>query len=125
MSSDHSQPVLVVEDDPIIAFDLETILRELACEDVVVFTDNSGAIKWLNGATPGVAILDFKLTAGDSLDTANLLAHRSVPTAFVTGYGDNLTLPATFSGCPVFDKPVAKTDIATWLRKVRSQRTGS
>jgi DNA-binding NtrC family response regulator len=111
--------VLVIEDDPIIAFDLETILNELASNDVVAFTDNRGAIDWLDRNTPAAAILDFKLTGDTSIETANLLANRSVPIAFVTGYGDGMPLPDRLSSARVFNKPVAKSDIAGWLEEIR------
>lgn len=111
--------VLVVEDDPIIAFDLETILKDLRCDDVVVFRDNSAAMEWLSGRTPRLAILDFKLEAETSLETAAALARRAVPTAFVTGYGERVPLPAVFADWPVFDKPVARNDLEAWVQSLR------
>jgi DNA-binding NtrC family response regulator len=118
MAGDANRVVLVVEDDPIIAFDLETILKELSCEAVVIFSDNRGAIQWLDGQSPHCAILDFKLTSENSLDTAHLLARRDIPTAFVTGYGAKVPLPDTLARCEIFNKPISKTDLEQWLARV-------
>ena len=120
MAGDANRVVLVVEDDPIIAFDLETILKELACDTVVIFSDNRGAIDWLDDKTPHCAILDFKLTSENSLDTAHLLARRDIPTAFVTGYGDKVPLPDALTGCEIFNKPISKTDLEEWLARVNA-----
>jgi CheY-like chemotaxis protein len=119
MAAEPKGPILVVEDDPIIAFDLETIVADLAVGDVVVFTSGPEALAWLETGSPGAAILDWKLSTGTSLDAAALLVGRRIPIAFVTGYGQALSLPPDLSRCPVFDKPVDRGAIGAWLLAAR------
>ncbi len=107
--------VLVVEDDPIIAFDLESVLTDLGYHGVRLFRENESAIRWLATERPDFAILDYKLASGTSMDTAAVLLRDRVPMVFVTGYGEDLPLPDAFAGCPVLSKPIDKSALSALL----------
>jgi hypothetical protein len=51
------------------------------------------------------------------VDTAALLVERTVPTAFVTGYGRDVPLPEALAGCAVFTKPVDRAALVAWLSR--------
>jgi DNA-binding response OmpR family regulator len=114
MGSRDGLIVLVVEDDPFIAFDLEDLLRALGCEPAVV-QDNQAAAEWLDRHRPDRAILDFKLARDTSLSTAERLAGLGIPIAFATGYGDHVPLPDGLNASTIFNKPVNRDAVAAWL----------
>jgi DNA-binding NtrC family response regulator len=114
MGSGDGLVVLVLEDDPIIAFDLEYLLLDLGCRPTVV-QDNAQAAAFLADRNPDRAILDFKLARDTSLATAVDLAARGIPVAFVTGYGDHVPLPPELRDAAVFNKPVNREALGDWI----------
>lgn len=78
--------VLVLEDEPIIALDLEEVLGEAGYNDVQVFSSYAEADAWLESNTPQVGILDPNLRDGVCRSVAQTLLQRSVP--FVVYSGD-------------------------------------
>ena len=115
MESADSCAVFVVEDDPIIAFDLESMLEESGVGEIRVFRDNASALAAIETRTPDYAILDWKLAAGTSIETAAMLRSLGVPVAFVTGYGEHVPLPPALADCPIFSKPVDRRLLAAFV----------
>ena len=78
--------ILVVEDDTLIALDIEQMLTDLGAVRVTVAHDLSMALRSLEAGWPDMAILDLHLGAHDSLPLARLLAAAGKPFLFLTGY---------------------------------------
>jgi light-regulated signal transduction histidine kinase (bacteriophytochrome)/CheY-like chemotaxis protein len=97
--------VLVVEDQMLIAMDLETILAAHGAAEVAAVASASEALARLEWFAPTVAILDVNLGAETSESVADALTARRVPFAFATGYGDRSIIPPRFAGIPVVRKP--------------------
>ncbi|CAH1665209.1 Light-regulated signal transduction histidine kinase (Bacteriophytochrome) [Hyphomicrobiales bacterium] len=97
--------VLVVEDQMLIAMDVENILDTHGVTNVVITSSSSEALAKLNGLTPDVAVLDVNLGEGTSIPVADELSRRGIPFVFATGYGDSAMIPAIFSDVPVVRKP--------------------
>ena len=76
--------VLVVEDEPMIAMDIE---HTLECHGFVVeiCPSRSAALEWLATQSPVFAILDVWLKDGTSAQIASLLRHRNIPFAVCSG----------------------------------------
>lgn len=113
--------VLVVEDQALIAMELEDTLRSLGAEAVLAGNVRD-ALKAIGQTLPDVAILDFNLGGETSEEIAAALRDASVPFVFGTGYGDRLVIPERFQDAPVIGKPFTGREIAqAILSAVRRQ----
>ena len=78
--------ILIVEDEPLVAFDNEHLLRECGYEVVATVDTLSEAVRVLGEEEVDLVMSDFKLAGeGDGTDVARAAAARSVPVLFVTG----------------------------------------
>ncbi|MDI6025675.1 HWE histidine kinase domain-containing protein [Corticibacterium sp. UT-5YL-CI-8] len=97
--------VLLVEDQMLIAMDVEAMLEEKGVNDVTVTSSSQEALTRLRSFKPHVAVLDFNLGQGTSIPVAQDLTRRGIPFLFATGYGDGSVIPAEFSAVPIVRKP--------------------
>lgn len=96
--------VIVVEDEPLVAIDVVSILSNAGCEVIGPAATLDSAKSLVETAELDLAILDANL-AGESVDElAGELARRGIPFAFLTGYGPDC-LPEEFQQVPLIDKP--------------------
>jgi DNA-directed RNA polymerase specialized sigma24 family protein/CheY-like chemotaxis protein len=84
--------VLVIEDEPLIALDLKSVLVSLG-HRVTIARTRDDALKAAALADPGLVIADIRLADGSSgLDAVNdLLSRLTVPVIFVTAFPERLT----------------------------------
>ena len=92
--------VLVLEDEALIALNLQDELQETGHEVSGPFTTCSAALEWLQTATPDVAILDATLNDGSCHGVAVELRHltwieKPVPSAVLIEACQQLLV-----GCP-------------------------
>jgi DNA-binding response OmpR family regulator len=73
------ETVLVLEDQPLIALDVEEVLFEAGFQNVSIVSSCVEAKDWLKANLPDVAILDISLRDGDCIDIARTLVERAVP----------------------------------------------
>jgi DNA-directed RNA polymerase specialized sigma24 family protein/CheY-like chemotaxis protein len=85
--------VLIVEDEPLIALDLQRILEGLGHRVVAIVRTHKDAVKAFQEHEPGLVIADIRLADGSSgLDAVNdILRSFAVPVVFVTAYSERLT----------------------------------
>lgn len=76
--------ILILEDDPLLALDLQDIVEECGHEVVSVCASVAAARRRL-GDTPDFAFLDIDLPDGKSFEVASRLDERRIPFAFVSG----------------------------------------
>lgn len=96
--------LLLVEDQMLVAADVEIMLAENGVSQVTTAPSVDEAMRRLKTFTPDVAILDVNLGTGTSLPVAEELERRGVPFIFATGYSDRSVVPASFAA-PVVRKP--------------------
>jgi DNA-binding NtrC family response regulator len=77
-------PILLLEDEPFIALDLEGLLDENGY-DVVCLTTSAEALAWLDAHTPLMAIIDPRLSDGICSAVVRRLADREVPFVVYSG----------------------------------------
>jgi CheY-like chemotaxis protein/DNA-directed RNA polymerase specialized sigma24 family protein len=84
--------VLVIEDEPLIALDLQRLLEGLG-HSVTIARTRDDALRAAAIANPGLVIADIRLADGSSgLDAVNdLLDRLTVPVIFVTAFPERLT----------------------------------
>lgn len=97
---------LVVEDEYVIAMDIEDMLRALGAGEIDLTGDAGQALGHIERTPPAFAILDLKLRCGTTAAVATALRARAIPFIFVSGYGDLSALPAALRDAPLVRKPV-------------------
>jgi len=84
--------ILIIEDEPIIAMDLEAIVGELGHQSVGIADTKDDAVRMAERLRPDLILSDIRLADGSSgVDAArDILARFSVPIIFITAYPDQL-----------------------------------
>ena len=84
--------VLIIEDEPIIALDLENLVTELGHEVVATAATAADAVKQARLKKPGLVLADINLGEGGSgIDAVNeILASFDIPVIFITAYPEKL-----------------------------------
>ncbi|MGW9330412.1 response regulator [Bosea sp. NPDC055594] len=84
--------VLIIEDEPIIALDIETMVEELGHRVTGVARTHREAIALVAKKRPGLVLADIQLADGSSgLDAVNeILGSIDVPVIFITAYPERL-----------------------------------
>jgi CheY-like chemotaxis protein len=111
------QDVLIVEDDPIIALDLEDTILGFGVSTVRTAGNVTRALAMIADRVPDFALLDVGLIREKSFAIAEKLAALDVPFVFVTGYGADVRLPAAFADRPRLAKPCQTEALAAALKR--------
>jgi len=84
--------VLIIEDEPIIAMDLETIVRDLGHSVTGVAVTRDEAVAQAHAQRPGLVLADIQLADDSSgIDAVkDILAEFSVPVIFITAFPERL-----------------------------------
>ncbi|OJF90585.1 HWE histidine kinase domain-containing protein [Pararhizobium antarcticum] len=115
--------VLLVEDQLLIAMDVESMLGDNGIDDIVIASSAADALNRLSSRRPDVAVLDVNLGIGTSLPVALELTRLKVPFLFATGYGDSSILSADFAGVPVIRKPYESTTLVSAIQQLLNDRS--
>lgn len=100
--------VLVMEDEHLIAMDVELLCREHGAAEVVLVhaLDEAGEML-ADAAAPDAGILDVALAGQPTFGVARELAARGIPFVFATGHADAEGLFDGFPDVAVIGKPFA------------------
>jgi CheY-like chemotaxis protein/DNA-directed RNA polymerase specialized sigma24 family protein len=84
--------ILIIEDEPIIALDLERLVAELGHEVVGTAATSDEAVALAGSTAPGLVLADINLGEGGSgLDAVGkILSSFDIPVIFVTAYPERL-----------------------------------
>ena len=84
--------VLIIEDEPIIALDIESMVRELGHEVTGVARTHREAVDMVRARTPGLVLADIQLADGSSgLEAVNeILTTIDAPVIFITAFPERL-----------------------------------
>ena len=110
--------VVLVEDQALIAMDIEDVLRKLGASSVRAFSNIAEALAGIGASVPHCAVLDLNLAGETSAEIADALLAKSVPFIFATGYRDAAMIPDRFRHIPVIRKPLSERDLAEQLSAV-------
>lgn len=101
--SDAPISILVVEDEGIVARDLQESLTRLGYRVVGVAGDGAQAVSLVEQQEPDLVVMDVTLRGDlDGIQTARLIHERSqAPVVFLTGHSDPATLQRAVSAGPL------------------------
>ena len=113
----HARRILIVEDDPMVALDLEEIVLGLAegRAQVALAASVREAQRALANAAFDVALLDIDVLDGKTYDLAVALHAQGLPFAFVSGSRPD-ELPPALRSVPFVPKPYDPAEIEHTLR---------
>ncbi|WP_129776321.1 response regulator [Peristeroidobacter soli] len=92
ISNQPSTKVLIIEDEPIISLDLQSIVREMGHTVAAIATTRDEAVRAARKTEPGLVLADIKLADGSSgIDAVRqILSEVEVPIVFITAYPERL-----------------------------------
>ncbi len=114
---DSPRRILVVEDGPIVAMDLQDILQDLGWEVVGPTGNLAHAIEFATGEPLDAAVIDINIRGGKVYPVARALAARDIPFLLASGYADR-RLPPDLADRPCVEKPYNKTLIEQRLEEM-------
>jgi DNA-binding NarL/FixJ family response regulator len=118
-----SRRALIVDDEFLIAFDLESSMRELGFDVCTVASNERDAIELAKSQPPDVVVMDVYLGGTRAgIETARWLREVcDVPIVFVTAHSDADTLErihTVMPSAPVLSKPVYQEILANAVSAV-------
>jgi DNA-binding NtrC family response regulator len=114
--------ILLVEDEVIIAFDIENIVRAANGKVAAHATSLAKALKLADTANLTLAILDFRLGREDSLPVAKKLYAARVPFIFYTGNAPAVS--GIWPLVPIVPKPAPPNGLIGALVSLTTQAPG-
>ncbi|MGO8832948.1 MAG: response regulator [Roseiarcus sp.] len=109
--------VLIVEDEALIAMQIEAELEAAGCTVVGPAPSAPQALRLIQHEAIDVAVLDYRLGHDTSREIAVKLVERNIPFAFVTGH-DVSDLPNDLRGQICLAKPVGEGALIATLEAI-------
>jgi two-component SAPR family response regulator len=101
--------ILIVEDEALVALDLENMIMEIVEADIVIEATIAGTKKTLLKDLD-FAFLDVDVTNGKTFEIAQILEGKNVPFVFVSASAQ-AELPAALRSSPFISKPFFPAEI--------------
>src|SRR2546421_237763 len=103
--------VLIVEDELLVAWHLESLVRDQHLEVCGLVPDGEGAIEQANDLDVDLILMDIRLAGRmDGIEAARRIREqRATPIIFITAHGDPATrakIEQVLPGTPVLAKPI-------------------
>lgn len=112
--------VLVVEDEALIALEIDTILSEAGLAVAGPVSSVRDALDLIAKGNVDAAVLDVNLGRETSEPIAEELNRRTVPFIAVSGYASDQR-PSSMSDAPFLAKPFRARDLIACIRQLLSQ----
>jgi CheY-like chemotaxis protein len=121
--------VLIVEDEPIIGFEVETMIKSLGHSVVGMASNEAEAVRLGLKMQPDLILMDVRLGRGpDGIEAANrILKRRSIAIIFCTGYSkDQSTLERIrrLGSFEVLAKPFTVSELKTAVSRTSEREVG-
>lgn len=115
--------ILVLEDEFLIALDVEQLCLDLGAAHVAIVRDCAGLPDDPSDTSIDFAVLDVSVGGESTLGFARDLAERGIPFIFATGYAETDMLFAAFPRVPVLSKPYSPEAFARAVQTVLAARS--
>ena len=108
--------LLIVEDEFVIALDLQHLLEAAGHAVVGLAANVADALLLIESATLDGAVLDINLRGERVNEVADLLARKAIPFVFVSGYGPS-GRPLGHDEVPVLAKPYNESELLALIAR--------
>ena len=112
--------VLIVEDEPLIMLELQTMLTDLGWDVAHLASDIDRAIELAQREALDLAILDVNVKGRTSFPVADILEKRKVPIILATGYSTEVIVE-NYPRATYLQKPYVRSDLARALTRALDQ----
>ena len=109
------QRCIIVEDEYLVALDVEAVLQSIGVETITIATTLAEARQAIGQDGADCVLLDVSLSDGKSYDFARHLRDNGIPFGFVSGYGDTSGFPEDLTLAPLLGKPFGENEIADFV----------
>jgi len=110
--------ILIVEDDALIAMELEERLGDFGYRVIGPAATIAAAQEAVRGERPDIALLDANLAGESSVRLGAELTRQGVRVAFCTGYDRIKDMPPELEGVPILTKPISDATLQDALKKM-------
>lgn len=111
MSRQEQYRVLVVEDEMLVAMNIEDMLEDIGHKVAGLASRLDAALSLAQEGSFDIAMLDVNLAGDLSFPIADILEARGIPYLFATGYGRQ-GVKDEYGSVPVLQKPFRARDLA-------------
>jgi DNA-binding response OmpR family regulator len=109
--------VLIVEDDPFIAMDIESaVIEQLGDEAELIVVESIAAARQAAADKLSCALLDIDVVGGKTFDIASTLLKTGIPFAFVSGSAPH-EVPTPLRTAHFLRKPFSTREVAAFVVK--------
>lgn len=115
MTSFAGRRILIVEDEFLLAMDLEQILEGWEATVLGPVPTIDQALELLSDERPDAVTLDMNLGGAPSLPLATELSARHIPFVIISGYSDSSARSAALSNVPFVRKPYRESELRAAL----------
>lgn len=112
--------ILIVEDEPLVAFDNEHILRDAGYEIVATVDTVADAVSAMEEEID-LVLADVRLSDGNGRDVARAAREKGVPLIFVTGGSPD---DASALAVGLLAKPYSQRDLIAAIEAVEAKLSG-
>ena len=117
MTEPSVKRVLIVEDEALLAMELEDLLTALGHEVIGQAARIDVAMRLARESDFDFAVLDINVAGSKSFPVADILRERGIPFAFATGYGAQGLLDG-YRQFPALQKPYGQEDLERTIAQV-------
>lgn len=110
--------VVLIEDEPLIALDVEQIVVEAGFEVAGMAATFEGALALVASAEFDAAVVDANLGGKSAGAIADVLKGRGIPFVAISGYSIDQR-PAAFAGAPFLSKPFKPSALLAAIRSLK------
>lgn len=114
--------ILVVEDEALIAMDLQALLEEAGYQVLGPANSSAAALALIDNEEPDVALLDVNLGRSDAFGVASVLTERKTQVIFLTGHTAH-KLPQQHRHLPLVSKPYLPQVLLQAVERAVEQRS--
>jgi DNA-binding response OmpR family regulator len=115
--------ILIVEDEILIAMDLEDMVAEMGGEAIASAHTVQAALKLAESIDADAAILDVDVGGQLVFPVADMLAARGIPFLFNTGHAAEDLLRAKYESAPICRKPTLPRQLKLALKQLLAARS--
>jgi CheY-like chemotaxis protein len=122
MGSPNAKKILVVEDEFIIAMELQMMLQRCGYEVIGPVSTVADGLAAVDRENPDVAVLDVSLSGDSAIAVAERLRQKKIPFVFSSGY-ELQDLPVEMRNVPLLKKPFSFQLLHQQLNRVLNLET--
>ncbi|QDT63155.1 HWE histidine kinase domain-containing protein [Calycomorphotria hydatis] len=112
--------VIIVEDNTVLALELESQLQALGFESIQAFGSVAAGMEAVKTTEFDLALLDINLEGEVSFDIAFELLKTNTPIVFVTGYDSHDEVPEELAQLPFIIKPVSQSTLEAHIKTLEA-----